>query len=130
MVIGLAWRLAIFGMLSPTRCSFPVHAYTCTPLHPHPSFSVRKSVVIFSRLIIGIAFICTWNIGYAWADSLESALMPGQVIQGHAQWEEDCAKCHKRFDKAAQTRLARIATNHAGSLQCCKVAARDGQGYL
>lgn len=39
------------------------------------------------------------------ADTLETALMPGQVIQGHAKWEEDCAKCHKRFDKSAQTHL-------------------------
>ena len=31
--------------------------------------------------------------------------MPGQVIEGHAKWEEDCTKCHKRFDKAAQTQL-------------------------
>ena len=31
--------------------------------------------------------------------------MPGQVIEGHAKWEESCTKCHKRFDKAAQTQL-------------------------
>jgi hypothetical protein len=41
----------------------------------------------------------------AWADNVETALMPGQVIEGHAKWEEDCTKCHKRFDKAAQTML-------------------------
>jgi len=41
----------------------------------------------------------------AWADSVETALMPGQVIEGHAKWEEDCTKCHKRFDKAAQNTL-------------------------
>ncbi|MEK7237809.1 MAG: cytochrome C, partial [Nitrospirota bacterium] len=41
----------------------------------------------------------------AWADTVETALMPGQVIEGHAKWEEDCAKCHKRFDKAAQNTL-------------------------
>lgn len=39
------------------------------------------------------------------ADNVESALMPGQVIEGHAKWEEDCTKCHKRFDKAAQNTL-------------------------
>lgn len=31
--------------------------------------------------------------------------MPGQVIEGHAKWEEDCTKCHKRFDKAAMNTL-------------------------
>jgi hypothetical protein len=40
-----------------------------------------------------------------WAQTVESALMPGQVIEGHAKWEEDCTKCHKRFDKAAQNTL-------------------------
>jgi hypothetical protein len=39
------------------------------------------------------------------AQTVESALMPGQVIEGHAKWEEDCTKCHKRFDKAAQNTL-------------------------
>ena len=41
----------------------------------------------------------------AWADNVETALMPGQVIEGHAKWEEDCTKCHKRFDKAAMNTL-------------------------
>ncbi|MDE3051627.1 MAG: cytochrome c3 family protein, partial [Nitrospirota bacterium] len=41
----------------------------------------------------------------AWADNVETVLMPGQVIEGHAKWEENCAKCHKRFDKAAQSTL-------------------------
>ena len=39
------------------------------------------------------------------ADNVETALMPGQVIEGHAKWEEDCTKCHKRFDKAAMNTL-------------------------
>ena len=41
----------------------------------------------------------------SWADNVETALMPGQVSAGHAKWEEDCTKCHKRFDKAAQNTL-------------------------
>ncbi len=32
-------------------------------------------------------------------------LMPGDVIKGHAKEEEACEKCHKKFDKAAQSRL-------------------------
>lgn len=44
-------------------------------------------------------------VSTAWADNVETALMPGQVIEGHAKWEEDCTRCHKRFDKAAQTQL-------------------------
>lgn len=41
----------------------------------------------------------------ALADNVETALMPGQVIEGHAKWEDNCTKCHKRFDKAAQNTL-------------------------
>jgi len=59
----------------------------------------------FTLFLLPILLISLGPIEYAWADSLESALMPGQVIQGHAKWEETCAKCHKRFDKAAQTQL-------------------------
>ncbi|MEC4890388.1 MAG: hypothetical protein RI101_10045 [Nitrospira sp.] len=54
--------------------------------------------------------------GDAWADTVETALMPGQVIEGHAKWEEDCTKCHKRFDKAAQTTLC---------LECHKDVRKD-----
>ncbi len=30
-------------------------------------------------------------------------LMPGEVIKGHAKEEEACEKCHKKFDKKAQS---------------------------
>lgn len=36
---------------------------------------------------------------------VERALMPGSVIEGHAKYEQACDKCHKRFDKAAQSGL-------------------------
>jgi hypothetical protein len=35
----------------------------------------------------------------------EIALMPGEVIQGHAKLEAECQECHVRFNKAAQTGL-------------------------
>jgi ribosomal protein L15 len=35
----------------------------------------------------------------------EIALMPGEVIQGHAKLEAECKECHVRFNKAAQTGL-------------------------
>ena len=53
-------------------------------------------------IVVGVVLLVT---PLAWADNLETALMPGQVIEGHAKWEDDCTKCHKRFDKAAQTQL-------------------------
>ena len=50
------------------------------------------------------------------AQTLETALMPGQVIQGHAKLEGQCTSCHVRFDRAAQTGLC---------LDCHKDVARD-----
>jgi hypothetical protein len=32
-------------------------------------------------------------------------VMPGDLIQGHAKEEDNCEKCHKKFDKGAQSRL-------------------------
>ncbi len=55
----------------------------------------------------------------ATAQSLESVVMPGEVIQGHAKYEADCKNCHVRFDKAAQTRLC---------LDCHKEVAADVRG--
>jgi hypothetical protein len=57
------------------------------------------------------------------AESLESAVMPGPVIAGHADVEQSCDKCHVRFDRTAQKRLC---------LDCHKPVAADvraGTGY-
>ena len=43
----------------------------------------------------------------AHADSTNSLLMPGQVIQGHVKYESECNNCHKPFDKAAQSGLCK-----------------------
>jgi len=50
------------------------------------------------------------------ADALESVLMPGKVIEGHAKLEGDCKNCHARFKKSAQSGLC---------LDCHKDVARD-----
>lgn len=39
------------------------------------------------------------------AQGLESVIMPGKVIEGHAKLEAKCENCHVRFDKAAQSKL-------------------------
>ena len=39
------------------------------------------------------------------ADSLESLLMPGEVIKGHEKYEQDCAQCHDTSDKDKQGQL-------------------------
>jgi hypothetical protein len=64
--------------------------------------SVRALYCIATTTFAGLLLILAST---ALADTVETALMPGQVIEGHAKWEEDCTRCHKRFDKAAQTQL-------------------------
>lgn len=68
---------------------------------------------IFSFLLL---FILALLPHQAVADSAESALMPGKVIEGHAKYEDECKNCHKRFDKGAQTGLC---------LDCHKETAAD-----
>ncbi|HSB22778.1 MAG TPA: cytochrome c3 family protein [Burkholderiaceae bacterium] len=50
------------------------------------------------------------------AQTIESVLRPGDLIQNHAKWEEDCSKCHVRFERAAQDRLC---------MDCHKEVGRD-----
>ena len=51
--------------------------------------------------------------------SVESVLSPGPLIEGHKKFEEDCAKCHVRFDRKAQDGLC---------LDCHKDVAADVRG--
>lgn len=39
------------------------------------------------------------------AQDIETLVMPGKVIEGHADIEEECSSCHKMFDKGAQQQL-------------------------
>src|SRR5664279_32490 len=66
------------------------------------------------RLLICLATI--WLAMAAGAQSLEGVLMPGKVIAGHAKFEEQCEKCHTKFNRTAQDGLC---------LDCHKVVARD-----
>ena len=43
--------------------------------------------------------------GWVGAQSFESVLAPGKVVQGHAKLEEDCKQCHVKFDRNAQSGL-------------------------
>jgi hypothetical protein len=68
----------------------------------------------------GIVLFCSVQ---AHADSSNDLLMPGQVIQGHLKYENDCVNCHKPYDKAAQSGLCK---------DCHKEVAKDisgKQGY-
>jgi len=50
------------------------------------------------------------------AQSLESAIMPGQVTRAHIKEEAECKNCHVRFDRSAQPKLC---------LDCHKPVAAD-----
>ncbi|TXT23229.1 MAG: Cytochrome C family protein [Gallionellaceae bacterium] len=54
-----------------------------------------------------LALACFLFMGalQAHAGSVNDLLSPGKMIRGHAKYESDCGKCHKRFDKAAQSGL-------------------------
>ncbi|MEN8206864.1 MAG: cytochrome C [Pseudomonadota bacterium] len=36
---------------------------------------------------------------------IKSLVMPGQVIEGHAKYEDECGRCHKPFSKESQSRM-------------------------
>lgn len=46
------------------------------------------------------------------APNIESVVMPGAVIKKHAKYENDCGKCHVRFDRGAQPRLCLACHDH------------------
>lgn len=70
-----------------------------------------------------IVFALTSAGAPASAQSLESVLRPGDVIAGHAKWEDECSQCHVRFDRAAQDRLCMACHKDVGQ------DMRDKRGY-
>lgn len=58
------------------------------------------------RHIWGILVIASLlSVNTAWSVQLETLMMPGPVIEGHADYEAECSRCHTRFSKKSQTRL-------------------------
>jgi hypothetical protein len=57
-------------------------------------------------LVMTVAVIALHS-GTADAASLETLLMPGAVIAGHAKFEQECSRCHDRADRHAQAALCR-----------------------
>ncbi len=63
-----------------------------------------------------LAFVlatCAW--APALAQGIESVLRPGDLIAGHAKWEEECTKCHVRFDRTAQNGLCMDCHKEVGN---------------
>lgn len=59
--------------------------------------------------ILAVAACVAWLAGGASAPAgaagLETLVMPGPVIQGHADVEDECTSCHRPFDRAAEDAL-------------------------
>lgn len=58
------------------------------------------------RIFAGLLFV-TAMYSESGSAGIESLVKPGQVIEGHAKYEEDCEKCHKPFSKESQNLLCR-----------------------
>ena len=60
-------------------------------------------------MLIRLALLILLMFGFSVASASEAelALMPGEVIKGHAKYEENCKECHTRFDKDAQKGLCK-----------------------
>lgn len=75
-----------------------------------------------ARALLFLCLAAALFLSNARAGTLETLVMPGEVIQGHAKLEKDCVKCHEPFSQEAQSALCR---------DCHKDVARDiraGQG--
>jgi len=57
------------------------------------------------RAILGLLMTLSLAPWTCPADTVETAIMPGKVIEGHAKLESDCKNCHVRFNKSAQSGL-------------------------
>ncbi len=103
------------------------------PWHASPHSDVCRSLLALLLALVVLAPVS--------AQTIESVLRPGELIQGHAKWEEECAKCHVRFDRAAQERLCmdchkevgqdmRERTGYHGRLkpQVCRTCHTDHRG--
>jgi hypothetical protein len=64
-------------------------------------------VSVTSRMLL--CLIMTVAVLFARADAeaagIESMVMPGKLVQGHARYESECSKCHQPFSKQSQSRL-------------------------
>jgi len=59
------------------------------------------------RIIALVALVMLLPAASAMAASFDELVMPGKVIEGHAEYETQCKKCHQPFSKEAQAQLCR-----------------------
>ena len=62
-----------------------------------------KWIRILAVLLVSMAGVTE----YSAAAGIETLVMPGELIEGHAKYEESCKNCHTPFSKESQSRLCR-----------------------
>jgi hypothetical protein len=56
-------------------------------------------------LLLGLMMIGFLTSHDSAAQDIESLVMPGELVTGHADLESECSSCHKMFDKKGQRQL-------------------------
>jgi hypothetical protein len=76
---------------------------------------VKRLVLI---LMISMPVLMLANGAEVYAAGIESLVMPGKLIQGHAKYESECSRCHRPFSKGSQNMLGFHGRTGAGKEQC------------
>jgi len=64
---------------------------------------------------IFLRFLLLLSFALPFAQQVQASVVsPGDVIKGHAKDEENCDKCHKKFDKGAQSGLCKTCHKDVG----------------
>lgn len=74
---------------------------------------------------IAVCLIIVVATAPAGAASLETMLMPGDLIQGHEKFEQNCKNCHESFSKASQSRRCLECHDHEN----IATDIREGRGF-
>lgn len=70
------------------------------------------------KIFVCALFMNTVHTSNLQAAGIESLIMPGPVIEGHAKYEDECSRCHRPFSKQSQNTLC---------LDCHEEIAEDVQ---
>jgi hypothetical protein len=76
------------------------------------SFTLRWPIGVLVGYLF-VALMC-WSSA-AMAQSFESIMAPGKLIQGHVKLEEDCKQCHVKLDRKAQDGLCMACHKDIGA---------------
>ena len=66
---------------------------------------MSRNLRIIDRLLLAAVVLLMLPSAVLQAASIETLLMPGDVIEGHAKYETQCTKCHGRFSNTDQNAL-------------------------